>query len=90
MCNNAFYSETEKPDRICAGMVCRQRIIFWKTNITEKMARNLRNEGPAFGYVLEPMKSYLIVDEGYISQAKILFEPRGVNVVSGPDTSAPS
>ena len=40
-------------------------------------------KGPAFGYFPEPTKSYLIVDEGYISQAKTFFEPLGVNVVSG-------
>ena len=54
-----------------------------KLTSLKKWLEILQKEGPAFGYFPEPTKSYLIVDEGYISQAKTLFEPLGVDVVSG-------
>ena len=64
-------------------MVCRRRIILGKLTSLKKWLEILQKEGPAFFYFPEPTKSYLIEDEGYISQAKTLFEPLVVNVVSG-------
>ena len=55
---------------------------FGKLTSLKKWLEILQKEGPAFGYFPEPTKSYLIVNEGYISQAKTLFGPQGVNVVS--------
>ena len=37
--------------------------------------------GPLFGYYPEPSKSYLVVHENFLSEAKSVFEGTGVNVV---------
>ena len=39
--------------------------------------------GPKYGYFPEPSKSILVVNDSYVADAKILFEPMGLTVVTG-------
>ena len=40
-----------------------------------------RKEGPKFGYVPEPSKSFLVVDVRHVSEAEEKFADLGINVV---------
>ena len=39
--------------------------------------------GPKYGYFPEPSKCTLVVNDSYVADAKILFEPIGLTVVTG-------
>jgi len=43
----------------------------------------LYSQGPAFGYYLEPTKSFTVVNEGWRNDANAVFGDLGVQVVTG-------
>ena len=40
-------------------------------------------EGPAFGYFLEPSKSFLVVDKQYAEEAHHIFDKYSITIVEG-------
>ena len=45
--------------------------------------KNLIEEGPAFGYLPEPSKSFLIVDKQYAEEAHHIFDKYSITIVEG-------
>ena len=41
----------------------------------------LKEHGPSFGYFVEPSKSYVVVDQSFVSEAENIFSDYGVKVV---------
>ena len=45
--------------------------------------KNVIEEGPAFGYFLEPSKSFLVVDKQYAEEAHHIFQKYSITLVEG-------
>ena len=62
----AWYAD----DANCGGFL--DNLLVW--------FKRLMHDGPVFGYFPQPSKTYLVVDECDLLEARRLFEPLGVNV----------
>ena len=66
--NQAWYAD----DANCGGRL--ERLLVW--------FKRLMQDGPAFGYFPEPTKTYLVVDEVDLPEARRLFGPLGVQITT--------